>query len=358
MASICALATGLFLALSVRAQDAAYGAYGHYPVGSTRVLAMGGAFNGLADDASSVVTNPAGLGLTQYTFDLTGGENRIINRETYFGTSQEQTAIPYTSRFRAGALRLGPLGFGGGYGNSYAVDHYDSTTRYRRSLLLESYDAAVALSFAQTFSIGATAHFEKASLFMRDPQGNEFVSRADGVYPRVGILVNLDRKASAGISYTPERRYNLDENAAAEALPGAPEWFHDIVVPARVALGLSAKISQKLRGVGDIDIYMPVSNAISVGGTVADPADQILSQQQTVIHGGFEFTVLKQKDLEFVWRGGGYNEPKRLESSSNRLHYTMGVEVRFLFVVFAASYDQASGYSNLAQSVSISLGAI
>ncbi|MBK9039553.1 MAG: hypothetical protein IPL83_10370 [Bdellovibrionales bacterium] len=46
------------------AEDAAYGAYGLFPGGTTRVLAMGGAAVGLSDDAGAVLNNPAGLSMS------------------------------------------------------------------------------------------------------------------------------------------------------------------------------------------------------------------------------------------------------------------------------------------------------
>lgn len=344
------------------AQDVAYGAYGHFPVGSTRVLAMGGAFVGLSDDASAVVTNPAGLSLARYTVDLTGGENRIVNREVFFGTNpNDREGLPYTSVFQAGALRLGPVGFGVGYSVPYALKYSaGGTLATERILKIESLDAALSLGVSKAVSFGVTAHTERVRIAYHNADGTEPEAKVQMVYPTYGVLFHLDKKAGAGITYTPERRYNVDENLDAQlsgaATDGVSEWFHDVVIPAKVTLGLSVQSTPKLRWVGDIDIVQPVKNAIFVGGSENDSGDRILEKQQTIMHGGFEFNVLDSKEMDFVWRGGGYREPARMSFSSDRFHFTMGVEARFHFIVVAASYDQAPGFSNVAQSVSVSFG--
>ena len=66
--------------------DPSFGAYGLYPVGSTRTLAMGGAFVGLADDASAIFLNPAGLAKTK---------NNFIADDSYYNRSEERRSLGY-----------------------------------------------------------------------------------------------------------------------------------------------------------------------------------------------------------------------------------------------------------------------
>lgn len=356
--SLFAIVLAFFLlgAEPVFAQEKAYGAYGHYPTGNTRVLAMGGAFVGLADDAGAVVSNPAGLSLSKYRVDLTGGENRVVNREVYIGDSNEKAGIPYTSTFRAASLRLGPVGIGAGYSVPYAFDYnFGGNDQNHKMMKVESYDAALSIGFFKKFAIGATVHAEKVRLAYQSADGSLFEETKDGVYPRIGILFQPDRRSGFGITYTPERRYDFDETRDDNVM-GFFEWFHDVVIPAKITLGGMASMGTKLRWVGDIDIYQPVKDAIYVGGTAYDPNDAIIERQQTVVHGGFEYTVIDNKKIEFIWRGGGYTEPKRFERGESRFHFTMGVEFRMGPIVLAGAYDQAPDFSNVSQSVSISFG--
>jgi len=160
-----------------------------------------------------------------------------------------------------------------------------------------------------------------------------------------------------GIVYSPERRYDLNESLDSQ-IAGGVEWFHDVVIPAKLTLGLSYAPSNNLTWVGDVDFYSEVVNAMYVGGSELDTNDAIDQSQKVVIHGGFEYYALKSKNLDFIWRGGGYQEPPRLTFARSRFHYTMGVEIRWGFITVAAAYDQAGDFSTTAQSVGISFSAI
>lgn len=360
-AGIAALSILCTVTPDLAAQTAApaYGAYGHYPIGSTRVLAMGGAFVGLADDASAVVSNPAGLAFAKQIADYTIGEDRVVNREVYFnGNTSQKEGLPYTSQFNAGALRLGFLGLGASYARPYDLD-YDAggTLNTHRLLRVESFDVALALGFYNRLAVGVAGHMERVRLAYQNPDGSRLESKGKKTYPSGGLLFQATKNIGLGITFAPERRYDLDEKLDLQISGGGVEWFHDVVIPAKTTLGMSVQFSDYLSGVGDIDVFQPVKNAIFVGGSQNSPADKLIESQQTVVHGGFEYFVRKSKALDFIWRGGGYIEPARLNYTSDRFHFTMGVEVRYRFIVLAASYDQAAGFSNVAQSAGINIGA-
>lgn len=352
----------IFFLRSAQAADVAYGAYGLFPVGSTRGLAMGGAFVGLADDASAVLLNPAGLSSAKYVVDYSSAEDRVVNREVFFGpNTTDRTGIPYTSRFQAAALRWGFLGIGLGVSSPYDLNYdFGGQETTHEILHVQSYDLGASLRFFNMFSVGATAHLEKVRVAYQNSSGQQIESVAQGVYPTVGVLMPLGDHATAGVTYSPERRYNIDESLDSQITAGGSfsEWFHDVVIPAKVSLGLHIHSTSRLRLVGDIDIYQAVKNGIYVGGSKNDPSDKILEEAQTVLHGGFELVVAKTENFDFTWRGGGYHEPKRLAFAEDRFHFTMGVEARFHFLVVAASYDQAPDFSNVTQSIGISLGKI
>lgn len=355
--SILFFLTLFFLHHPLQAQDTAYGAYGLSPLGSTRVLAMGGAFVGLADDAAATVTNPAGLALSRWRLDISGGTNRTINREVDINADEVKDGFPYTSTFTSAALRIGFLGLGGNMGLPYLLQDSDPDDSIHETLKIETYDIALALSLTDFLAIGATARLEKATLDYQNPPFSQSANDTDEMtYPLIGILLHADRKLSLGITWSPQRRYDINENLAASI--GGNAFFYDVVIPQKTTIGAAIKVSNRLTWVGDIDFYEGVKNTIVPGVTANSLTGQILSKKQSVMHGGFEFSVLDSKDVEFIWRGGGYQEPARLQENSSRFHFTMGVEARLGIIVFAAAYDQAPDFSNVAQSVSISFGAL
>lgn len=342
------------------AQDAAYGAYGLFPGGTTRVLAMGGAAVGLSDDAGAVLYNPAGLSMSRWIFDLAGTTNRVVNREVDFDGDTQLDGLPYDFVFSSLGLRLGPLGIGGGYSQPYNLDFSSNfvANGVTKLLKIESRDLAISWRFWESLSFGMTGHQEKVVLGYKDEaMALDLESQAEAFYLTFGFRYNNDRKIGLGVTYSPERRYNLDESLDTQITPSA-EWFHDVVVPAKLVLGGSVKLTGRLMWVGDVDIYYPVKKAFYVGGSSTDPSDQVESDQKVVIHGGFEYQVINNKNIAFVWRGGGYQEPPRLNFSKNRLHYTMGVEVRLGFITLSAAYDQAPDFSNIAQTLGLSLSAL
>ena len=336
--------------------DSAFGAFGLYPTGSTRVLAMGGAFVGLADDASSVISNPAGVSMSRWRFDLQGTTNRVVNREGDINLDGTNDGYPYNFVYTAAAVRFGFLGLGAGYSTPYdAHEDFGGSSSSEQKILIESYDVTLSLRFFKNFAIGATLHQERASMSFRDNFYNEQAEDSDEyVYPTAGIIFRPQRKWGIGITYSPERRYAIDDNLN-DQLTSTYKWFQDLVIPAKLSLGFSLKMKKRLTIVGDMDIYYLTKDTYLMGSDSFDSSNKFIEKQYPIWHGGFELEVIDRKNIEFIWRGGGYQEPARLVGRSPRFHFTMGVEVRFGFVKFSAAYDQAKDFTSFSQSVGLSI---
>ncbi|MCB9027438.1 MAG: hypothetical protein H6625_14050 [Bdellovibrionaceae bacterium] len=349
----------LFLILNfslVHAQNPAYGTYGLFPTGSTRTLAMGGAFVCLADDATSVIYNPAGLALSRWRFDLQSSTNRVVNREGDLNLDGEKEGIPYNFNYTAAATRIGFLGLGFGYSVPYdVIEDFGGLSTSKQKIRIESLDLAVSFRLSKSLSIGVTCHKEMASMSFSDSSLNELAEdQKELIYPQLGMVFRPERKWGMGIVYSPERRYDIDSNLN-ETLSGTYNWFQDIVIPPKLSLGLSLMLKSRLNLVGDIDIYYPSENTYLVGNDNFNTGNKIVENELTVWHGGFEFEVISKKDIEFIWRGGGYQEPSRLLNSKPRFHFTMGIEIRFGFIKLSAAYDQAKDFTSYSQSIGLSI---
>ncbi|MCB0390770.1 MAG: hypothetical protein KDD58_05755 [Bdellovibrionales bacterium] len=338
------------------AQDPAFSAYGHHPTGSTRVLAMGGAFVGLADDASAIITNPAGIALSRWGYDLQSTTNRVVNREGDIDYDGTNDGFPYRFNYTTGALRFKYIGIGVGYSIPYHIkEDFGGSLNSVQELKIESYDVALSIRLGKSFSIGSTLHFENVSMSFNDYFNNQSANdKNEIVYPTLGVIFRPNNKIGFGITYSSERRYDVDENLNSNLL-SVYNWFQDLVIPAKLNLGLSLQFKKRLRLVGDLDFFYPTGNTYLLGSSSFDTANKIQERQFTLMHGGFEFTVISKKDLEFIWRGGGYQEPARLINAEDRFHFTMGVEIRLGIVKVSAAYDQAKDFTNYSQSIGLSI---
>jgi hypothetical protein len=137
-------------------------------------------------------------------------------------------------------------------------------------------------------------------------------------------------------------------------------WFKGVVTPERYTLGGFYKASDRLIYAADLDIIKPVENSIFVVNPFSNwsfaSGEEIKTQLVQIPHGGIEYKVVNEKRRGFIWRAGGYREPARSASTEDRLHLTMGVELRLGPFVVSASMDECSGFTNSSQSASLVLG--
>ncbi len=285
-------------AFTANAIDKAYGAYGLYITGSTRVLAMGGAFVGLADDATSVISNPAGLALSRWTFDLQGTSNRVINREGDIDSDGTNDGLPYNFLYSAAALSIGPFGLGAGYSVPYKTeDNFGGLSTSKQKILIESLDVALALKITKSIAIGATLHKEKATISFEDSSNSDMAEdTSEFTYPSLGLIFRPEKKWGFGITYSPERRYDIDDNINS-TLISTFNWFQDLVIPAKLNLGFSLQLKKSLTLVGDMDIYYPTEETYLIGSNSLAENHKFIEKQYTLWHGGFEFSVVNKKIL-------------------------------------------------------------
>lgn len=343
----------LLIPLSKTWADYAYGLYGHYPVGSTRILAMGGAFAGLSDDASALNFNPAGLALSKARYDIQSGSNRIVNKEIDLLGTGEKIGVPYNFSFYSAAVKVGSWAFGAGLSKPYSLNPNSAYSNTSTLLEVSSYDALIAYQWSSGFSIGITGHYEQAVMAYSYPY-MAIDARAEAIqsYPTVGLSYRPSPRSGFGVSYAPERRFIMDTSANSQL--GYP-LFRNMVIPGKTTLGFFKRTGQSWLWVFDLDLIDPVKEGLSFYDQSSYPRFNIIQQTAMIFHGGFELQVLTSKDVDFLWRGGGYSEPPRFEGYKPRPHFTMGVELRLGPLTLAAAYDQAEGFNNMAQSISLSL---
>jgi len=335
-----------------------YGAYSLVPLGSTRTLGMGGAFAALSDDASGIYANPAGVALSRWRWNLSTGSNRVVNKEVDLTGDNKKDGLPYLFQYYAVAGRFGAWAIAAGLSSPFKQE-MDFFGFYNYKIFIENYSLLISKQWNKKVALGVTIVSEKATLTADETLfgGGSIVSGdAELVYPRIGISFRNGNRTGFGIYYVAERKYTIDPSLNAQVGLGNT-FFRDVTIPAKIALGAFIGMGSRIIWVADIDFYQATENMIFTGSPLQSeiPID---NDQKSVLHGGFEMTIVKSSLIDFIWRGGGYQEPPRTYSANERFHFTMGVSFRYSLFTISASYDQAEGFSNTAQTYGINFSAI
>lgn len=366
----------VFMVSSAYSQN--YGAYGLFPQGSTRTMGMGGASSILADDASGIVYNPAALAFGDWSSDFTATNNQLENDEfvsVFEGTDQlaQISAESYQYQVYAVGAKLGKNWvIGAGFSSPYAVEYnstiFETTTSQNvpvvRSLTLTSIDLSLTRRW-KNFAIGVAGHIEE----MEQNYISDLAVVEDTVshfYLSYGAAYRKE-KFGFGLYYFPERNIKLDNpEALNDQLPtvfgGNDFWFADVLIPARLTTGFFYQATRKTKFVVDIDFFQSPTNTIFVGSRFNDSSSSsgvfLEEAGRTVIHGGAEIELINNKKTEVYFRFGGYNEPPRVSENlgEDRLHLTLGLEVRLGPAVLSVSFDKAEDFQNTAQGFSLKVG--
>lgn len=351
---------GLILILSANfdkavAQTYRYGAYGLFPQGSSRVMAMGGASSALSRDATGVTFNPAGMALGNWTVDLGGSFNRVTNKEAKSLGTSDDVSKPYDVIFYGGAVRWGPTAFGVGGSSPYNLK--TEQIGQKSELSIFSGDAAFAVAFGKVLALGVSAHQE----IMKQKYETTNSTTAEGKHFHVkGGFALVHKKMYFGATYTPERQFDIDETQKNTEAGGSTNYFKDVVIPAKWTAGFAVQLKEKVILAVDLDHFYPVKDAVYVGTGTFSMGSEILidDKEQDVLHGGVEWQIIDTNSHAVALRGGFYNEPARLVGGSTRGHITFGIEVRFGPAVLGVAYDQATNFTNTSQGFSLSFGSI
>lgn len=341
-----------------------YGTYSHAPQGSARALGLGGAYTGLSDDAAGVIYNPAGLALGNFHFDVGKTDNFTFNKETDINNDGILDGVPFQYQFNSFALKLGSLAMAIAISTPYQANMIGTFGSFQTAQIqILSQDLILAYQLASSISLGVLARSEtlKESYFQVGSPAIETSSKASSYI--LGFSYRPEKTLGFGISYTPKTVIDIDTNINQKISSGFTDptsgWFQGIVFPQKITLGGFYGGSENIVYIADLDFITAPENTVYVKSpftTSANTFTQIKTYTFQIPHGGIEFTLLKDDKKKFIWRVGGYREPARVVGADDRLHVTMGVEVRMGPIVASASMDETNGFSNSSQAISLTIG--
>lgn len=328
------------------------------PHGSARSMAMGGAYTGLSVDISALVYNPAGLVFGTWKFDVSLESSRISDKEVPSSVDKGDMSQPVDFLQGGLGLRLTDwLAIAGGLSNPYQLKLKNGTTQ-EASVDLVSAEVAIAVRLSK-FSFGIGYHIEEMTqTYVNEFEDLDLQEKSTTAYPRFGMAIQ-GKRTSLGLSYASARSFPVDQQANSQMTGG--NWFRNAEVPSKTSLGVAHRLKKRLLVVVDYNVFGSVENAIYPGSgeTLFNTEDLFVEDEtKSLLHGGFEWTVIDKKNTNVLLRGGYYNEPKRLTLGEDRAHFTFGAEVRLGPAKLTVSFDQAPGFTNTSQGFSLVVGSI
>ncbi len=341
-----------------------YGTYSHAPQGSTRALGLGGAYTGLSDDASGVIYNPAGLGFGNFIFDLGQTDNYTFNKEADIDNNGELDGVPFQYQFSSVALKWNFLSVGYAQSTPFLAQMSSAYgAQQNATIKVSSQDLILAIRIGDKVSLGVLSRSQTLKEEYNNFSSQNLVTTAKANNFIYGFSFRPEKKLGFGITYTPnfkiEADTSLNQNFNITGSLDEYGWFNGVVFPEKITLGGFYAGSENIVYIADLDFIKAPADTIYLKNPFTTPMytnTDIKPYQFQIPHGGVEFTVFKDSKKEFIWRVGGYREPARVVGASDRLHFTMGVEVKMGPLIASASMDETNGFSNSSQSISFTLG--
>lgn len=341
-----------------------YGVFNFFPQGSTRVLAMGGAFTGLSDDASAIVHNPAGLAKSKNWFTFLSTSNYTndswpLKADPNWAPINDSRDDSYSFNFSALSLKIGSIAIAIGQGQPYQTPMtYYSPVGMRTinyNLNITNKHLVVAAALNQSLSIGLDLIEEKlfeqydvnqfGNTHYEESSTQRYIKTGISFWP--GSNYGFGAQYQAGQQYNISTKYNslLDE-----------AWFNSGYIPSHYVLGGFFKTNSKVTFVLDYDVFI-LNRDMQLAGSDLFLKSPILFKKGniSILHGGLEWHCIENINSDFYIRGGMYKEPARFQnfdngqenvSFSDREHNIWGLEWRYYVFDMGLSEDTAPNFTN------------
>ncbi|MCJ7579816.1 MAG: outer membrane protein transport protein [Candidatus Aminicenantes bacterium] len=326
-----------------------------------RMVAMGGAFVGLADDFTAALWNPAGLAqLNATTFGLSG--DLIIPNGTYqlglLGIDAKTESkmypagilgffTPVGDKIVAGISIHTPSGLGASWngadlallsGVSPLLGGTGNPNMVWESFIGQiAISPAIAVKISDNFSLGATLNINYgifniertagAALILHPQAGLMFVdlgqytekSKGWGFGATIGALVKPIEQLSIGVSFRTPSKVKFDGDASIENFPslGAPEastFTREVISPMWLGIGIAFNPAENITITADghytnwgkLDTVATEYSDLFWQAALADEADlELMWEDKWQFRFGVEYWVSETLAV----RAGYYNDP-------------------------------------------------
>jgi len=294
---------------------------------SARAMAMGGAFTGLADDASAIYFNAAGLTQLSGTHFLFGTtliapSSSWMNGGTEYKT-ESQTFFPthiFISHRASDNIALG-IGFTTpfGLGTKWDANWPGRYNAIETTLKVFTISPVVAIKVSEQFSLSAGFVYSWANVTITKKApiptmfgGGDALVTIEGKDKSAfgynfGLLYKPSQELSFGLSFHSQLKYGFEGNATTTGLPSpalAPSYPNgpataNLTAPFNLTGGIAYQVSPKVKMVADVQYigwssYDTLKVVFSNGSSSASPR---MYENSFIIRLGTEFEAAENLDL-------------------------------------------------------------
>ncbi len=290
---------------------------------AARAVAMGGAFTGVANDASAVYFNPAGITQLSGT-SVSAGVTMIMPSASFRGVSpavteykmQDQTFTPinfYLTRQISSKLHVGiglnnPYGLGSKWDDNWIGKYLAVETEVRTFFL----SGNVAYQFTKCLSVAVGINYAYGDVTIMkyvplpDPIYGDFKLSLDGNGTSIGFNVAAffkpSDKFSVGVSYRSSNKFDFAGTAKSEEGPAAlasqlpsGDITASLTTPMNLTVGLGFYPNDNLTLSADFQ-YVGWSSYDKLSVDFANPATEDIDvareyQNSWIARAGFEYKM-------------------------------------------------------------------
>lgn len=338
------------VALPYTARTHSYSGWSTAATGDIRSVGMGGATAGLGDTELAATLNPAGLAMALDNADLNYSSNDIRD-----GNLQSLDTPISLATFGI-AMSQYPWGFGIAYGSTYREENTYlipamPTVTDKLTIQLKELRLSVARLLIQSrLSLGASLN-----LALAEESIGASSNYSAGINVTLGAMYQLEDRVLLGVSYQPGMRlapgsnlYNRNTSSVASPIQG---YYQPLQIPNQWIFGVGWIPNRFIRG----DFTLGVIGTTQETALLRD--DNVLVGEHRTLQPklGVAYVFADFKNTQATFFSGTYLECTRIEGEFNRMHATLGVEVKFWMVTAGYGVDQAIQYQNHLVSIGLDL---
>ncbi|OGS20558.1 MAG: hypothetical protein A2252_09880 [Elusimicrobia bacterium RIFOXYA2_FULL_39_19] len=344
-----------------------YLAYTGYSRGSSKVIGMGGAFTGIADDVNSIIYNPAGFAFSDYNNYVSLNYVNFIDKSFDFDKASKDDV------WKSEATNFGFLhktkksnGFTWGFyldglynltftnnladKNKFVLDMGHPGERYEISFSLTRILFPLIWKYNDRLAFGVNASILVARLSYDYHAPADYMSVYEDsttFHCDLSAMYKVSDKVQFGIMVRPPAYFDVNENRNADI--GTFKWFNDIHMPLQINTGVGYKMNKQFMFDFDLHYAKFDGNEILPGSNlVPEFAEYKLKTRQSLsphLGGQYQSTLMKK---DFFVRAGYYYQPGLFETLEDKHHFTYSLSWRLIKLpawVYVMEYLSV-GFSN------------